>query len=201
VQHRPAALLLAMAVTACGYSVPDEVISGQVVAAAQKPNSDFTQYSTFTVADKIQVFDNTTGVATEYTKDGPQVLARVTQNMLARGYTQVPFTPGVKADLLIGLIAYLGDATYGGYACDWYYWGYYPYSCGYYYYGTYKFGTLAIQMADLKNAPPQVPGAALQVVWGSAIYGILGTQTQPYDVNKLLSSIDRAFAQSPYLHR
>ncbi len=198
-QHRSAAMLLAIGLAACGYEAPDEVINGQAVAAVHAPSADFTQYSTFTVTDKIAVHDNTTGVPQEYTKDAPQIVAQVRKNMEARGYTYVPFSPTANVDLVIGLIAYLGNATYGGYYCDWYYWGYYPYSCGYYYYGTYNYGTLLLDMGDLKNAPPQTPGATLNSVWGSAIYGVLGTQG--YNVSNVLAGIDRAFNQSPYLHR
>jgi hypothetical protein len=193
-------VVCALAVAACGdYSAPSEVTNGVATASVQAPNSNFAQYVTFTVTDQIQVVDDTGGTNEDYTQDEPQIVARVRDNMTARGYTYVPFTPGVVADLVIGLYLFKGSAAYGGYYCDYWYWGYYPYDCGYYYAGSYNFGTFVMRMADLKNAPPQTPGATLPIVWGSASYGLLGTPS--YNLQRALDSIDKAFAQSPYLRR
>jgi hypothetical protein len=193
-------IVCALALAGCGdYSAPSEVVNGTVTATLVAPNTDFAQYLTFTVTDRIQVVNNTGGTSEEYTQDAPQVVARVRDNMAARGYTFVPFTPGVTADLVIGLYAFLGDQAYGGYYSDWWYWGYYPYDCGYYYAGSYNFGTLVLRMGDFKNAPPASTGATVSIVWEAGIYGVLGTQS--YNLQRVLASIDKAFAQSPYLQR
>jgi hypothetical protein len=202
VQLRSAAPFVALTLAACGYSAPDEVINGQAVAAVQKVGTDFKQYTTFTVANTIQIIDNTTGTPSDpITVDAPELADAVASNMTARGFTRVPFAPGVNADLVLGMVAYKGNAVYGGYWCDWYYWGYYAYPCYPYYYGSYTFGTLVLQMADFKNAPPQVPGNTQPInnVWASAMYGILGTTA--YNRSIAISSINRAFAQSPYIQR
>jgi hypothetical protein len=154
---------------------------------------------TFTVTDKVQVVDNTGTTSEEYTQDVPQIVEKVKARMAERGYTYVPFVPGVIADLVVGLYAYKGSQAYASYYCGWWYWGYYPYDCSYYYAGSYSFGTLVMRMADLKNAPPTATGATLPIVWGTASYGVLGTQS--YNLQRVLVSIDKAFDQSPYLHR
>jgi len=203
---------MTLAVAACGYSAPDEVINGQAVAAIQKNNTTWTDYKTFSVATKVQVFDNTQGQVDQGTlQNAPALIDRVRQNMTNLGWTEVPFNPAIlpptpgSADVVLGLVAYLGSTTYGGYYCDWYYYGYYPYGCGYYYYGTYNFGTLQIQMADFKKAPPVPPvtcpptQAQLQIIWNATMYGI--TSNQQYNLAIAQSSIDRAFQQSPYLQK
>ncbi len=198
-QRRPIALLAcALAVAGCGdYSAPSEVVNGVATASVQTPGINFAQYKTFTVVDKIQVYDDSGGTSEQYTQDAPQIIAEVQKQMSARGYTYVPFANGVAADLVIGLYAYKGSQAYGSYYCGWWYWGYYPYDCSYSYVGSYTFGTLVQRMADFKNAPPATPGAKVTIVWGSASYGVLGTS---YDLQRALQSIDTAYAQSPYLH-
>jgi hypothetical protein len=195
VKHRLAVLLAALMLASCGYTVSDEVLHGQAVATVQAPSANFSQYTTFTVATTVQVHDNTTGNPADSTKDAPMLAQHVADIMTSRGFTAVPFTNGVVADLVIAFDAYLGSTAYGGYWCNWYYWGY-PYGCYPYYAGSYQFGTLVMSMGDRKNA---APGGAMNTVWAAAMYGVLGTQS--YNVQIVQTSIDRAFAQSPYIHK
>lgn len=201
-RRRPTVLAVcALALAGCGdYSAPSEVVNGVATASVKTPDATFTQYRTFTVTDTIQVVDNTGATNTPYTQDVPEIVNQVKKNMTDRGYQYIPFSPGVRADLVIGLYAYLGSQAYGTYYCYYYYWGYYPYGCtgGYYYYGEYNYGTLVLRMADFKNAPPATTGAELPIVWGAASYAVLGTPS--YNLQRVLASIDTAFAQSPYLH-
>jgi hypothetical protein len=205
VQLRYVVLLTTLAAAACGYSAPDEVINGQAVAAIQKNETAWSTYQTFSVANKVQVFDNTSGQTDQATlQEAPALIDQVRQNMTRLGWVEKPFDPTnpKNTDVVLGLVAYLGNATYGGYYCDWYYYGYYPYGCGYYYYGTYNFGTLQIQMADFKNAvanPPPNSQAQLQIIWNATMYGI--TSNQQYNLAIAKSAIDRAFDQSPYLKK
>jgi hypothetical protein len=196
-------VLLAFNAACTGYGAPSEVINGTAVLTAEATTpTDFTSYKTFTVTDKIQVQDNTNNVPINYQGDATPIIPKFQSNMESRGYTFIPFAPGVQADLVIGLYVYLGSATYGSIYCGWYYWGY-PYGCypTYGYVGSYTYGTLVAHMGDLKNAPPMPPptGAQLAVVWSAAIYGVLGTQQ--YNVQRVQAGIDQAFAQSPYIHR
>lgn len=194
-----ASVVCVLASAGCGdYTAPSEVVNGVATASLQATGADFTKYRTFTVTDKIQVVDNSGTTSEEYTQDAPQIVNEVINQMKAKGYTYVPFSNGVVADLVIGLYAYKGSQAYGGYYCGYWYWGYYPYNCSWAYYGNYSFGTLVQRMADFKNAPPPSSSAKLNLVWGSASYGVLGTQS--YNLQRVLASIDTAYAQSPYLH-
>ena len=81
------------------------------------------------------------------------------------------------------------------------YWGY-PYGCypTWGYYGTYNYGTIVMQMGDYKNLPqPTPPGTQVALVWNGAVYGVLGTQQ--YNLQRVLTGIDQAFAQSPYISK
>src|SRR5262249_34949129 len=196
-------LLTAFNLACTGYGAPDEVINSTAtvtVTSGSTPN--FSQYQTFTVTNTIQVQDDTSDVPRNYTVDAASIIPRIQANMESRGYTLVPFQQGVRADLVIALYAYLGSQAYGGGYCNWYYWGY-PHGCypTWGYYGTYNFGTFIMQMGDFKNAPslPPPPGTQVALVWNAAIYQVLGTQN--YNLQRVLTSIDQAFAQSPYIHR
>jgi len=210
--YRSAAFLLLLLLPAfnlacTGYGAPSEVVNGTAVVTLESntpPN--WTQYVTFTVTPTIQVQDNTSGEPSEYTRDASSIIPQISQNMTSRGYTYIASVrgqPPPRTDLSVALYAYLGSQAYGGVYCNWYYWGY-PYGCypTWGYYGTYNFGTLVMQMGDIKNAPPaqQPPqGAQLALIWGGAIYGVLGTQQ--YNLQRVLTGIDQAFAQSPYIQR
>ena len=200
-------LLPAFNIACTGYGAPSEVINGTAVVTveAQSP-PDFKQYTTFTITPTIQVQDDTSDVPRNYERDATSIIPQIQQNMVNRGYTYRASTAGQPpptVDLSIALYAYLGSQAYGGVYCNWYYWGY-PYGCypTWGYYGTYNFGTLVMQMADIKNAPPpqQPPmGAQLALVWSGAVYGVLGTQQ--YNLQRVLSGIDQSFIQSPYISK
>jgi len=190
-----------------GYGAPSEVVNGTAVVTLESSSPpNWAQYTTFTVTPTIQVQDNTGSNPQEYTRDASSIIPQIAQHMTARGYTYVasprPPAQPPRTDLVIALYAYLGSQAYGGVYCNWYYWGY-PYGCypTWGYYGTYNFGTLVMQMGDYKNSPPPPPppGTQVALIWGGAIYGVLGTQQ--YNLQRVLTSIDQAFAQSPYIKR
>jgi len=206
VRYRMPILLLVVAVTACGYGAPDEVINGQAVAAVKAPSALFApSKATYMLAPTIRVHDNTSGTNVDSTQPVPAELAnQVDTNMQAYGYTKVPFSTNVSAaSYVLAFQAFLGSNVYGGYYCDWYYYGY-PYGCGYYYAGTYNTGTVVLQMADLTKVDPPAnctPGSTanctLPSAWAAVMYGIAGNQA--YNAQIVLSALNRAFQQSPYL--
>jgi len=214
--YRSAAFLLLLLLPAfnlacTGYGAPSEVVNGTATITVEGvsstgSNPNWSSYTTFTITPTIQVQDNTSGSPSDYTRDASSIIPKIRDNMTSRGYTYIESIRGQqppRTDLSIALYAYLGSQAYGGVYCNWYYWGY-PYGCypTWGYYGTYNYGTLVMQMGDTKNAPPpqQPPqGGQLALIWGGAIYGVLGTQQ--YNLQRVLTSIDQAFAQSPYIQR
>ena len=94
---------------------------------------------------------------------------------------------------------------YSSYWCSWYYYYYcYP-TTGYA--GSYNYGTLLIEAGQDLYTPgqPPTPGTPSTLIWTSATYGVMAggasiTVASP-GYQKVLGSIDQAFAQSPYFTR
>ena len=81
-------------------------------------------------------------------------------------------------------------------------WGYGP-GWGYYYPPTlsvtsYEQGTLFVDILDVNN--PDASTENLPIAWTAAVRGVLGT-SGTVTQTRLVSSLDRAFDQSPYLGR
>ena len=125
------------------------------------------------------------------------------------GYIYTPDNP--DADLGIQMTYIIKTERYVKYYSDPYwwldypgywpsgYWGnwtgfYYPYPVSY----TYTTNALITDMVNLTGEEKE--GEALEVIWTSYIGGPAGSSLQG-DVDRMKSSIDQAFAQSPYLKR
>ena len=80
-----------------------------------------------------------------------------------------------------------------GYWGDWYGY-YYPYRMVY----TYSTNALVADMVDL--TAEQGAGKSLQVIWSTYIGGP-ASPSASYDVKRMETSINQAFAQSPYLKK
>jgi hypothetical protein len=203
VKHRSAAWALCLVLAACGYGAPDEVLNGQAVAAVQRTGTNWSAYTTFTVPSTMTVHNGTTGTDVPTQEATPAYLISEIQTiMTGRGYTYKAWNgsgSATGADLVIGPTVYKGSAVYGGYYCDWYYYGYYPGYCGYTYYGSYNYGTLILSMADTITQPPVSGQPSASNVWTSAMYGILSSQ--PYNQTIVTTSVQRAFDQSPYIKK
>ena len=205
-------MLVLSAAVAC-QKMPDKVdADGEcLVFTARSENSDFSQYSTFTVVDSVLVID---GSHSSYSKNSfaSALVSEVRKMMENRGYQYVELENKENADLGLQL-TYIMDTDYftdyvGGYADSYWwlgypgywspgYWGtwggwYYPYPVTY----SYSTHSLLIDMADLTSA--QGEDENLPVVWNAFIDGdVLGVSY--YDKERLLEGIRQAFAQSEYL--
>ena len=174
--------MLALAAAVACQKMPDKVdADGEcLVFTARSENSDFSQYSTFTVVDSVLVID---GSHSSYSKNSfaSALVSEVRKMMENKGYQYVELENKENADLGLQL-TYIMDTDYftdyvGGYA-DSYWWLGYP---GYWspgYWGTW--------------------GGWYSVVWNAFIDGdVLGVSY--YDKERLLEGIRQAFAQSEYL--
>lgn len=190
------AALLATA-SGCYIEVPDEVVEGVVVATRRDPGTDFASFATFRINPEWRFLDG----EDVYVENMPaEIYGAIRQNLLDRGYqedlTWVPPDGPTPPDLGVQVTAVLGNITvyYPGYWCD----PYYYYSCWYWGWGavdSYQVGTLIVELIDLYGTP--VDGN-LPVAWAALDYGVLGGYAS-YDLPRLVSGIDRAFAQSPYI--
>jgi len=216
--HTPLLAFAAAAALAGCYvpTAPDEVLYGVVTATNYKqdettgqPDPLFANTNTVYLEDTIKVVDDTNSgiVITSGVVTG--VLARITADLNARGYSDVILwnwaTQGdpPAGSLRMGTYSLFGSVNlfYSSYWCSWYY--YYYCTPTTTYAGSYDYGTLLIEAGqDLYDpgTPPSPSKTAL--IWTAASYGVLssgGTITvESPGYQKALGAIDQAFAQSPY---
>ena len=129
-----------------------------------------------------------------------QVLAEIRRNFEALGY--VPVEAGKTADvaLLVGAVSSNNWVAYTYY--PWWFYPYYPYYGGgiyYPYYPTtsvvnYPTGSLIMDLVSLKDTDDKRTPS----IWTGAISGLLA-QGDTSAAARINTTIDQAFAQSPYL--
>jgi hypothetical protein len=211
-----AALVASSSAAGClSYPDSDERLDDEIIITHYKDEVEFGDYKTFSISPEIVVFSEENGdVERELLDDdlAAPVIEQVVQNMTDRGYTQVTKEEGPDLGLTVSVLSGTVTTFYSDY---WgYYWGYpyYPYY-PYYYVYSYNTGTVVVDTADLKNAPPPdpdaeppVPGGGLgdggvlgklDIVWTGLVYGVLSS-TESQNVQRAVEGIDTAFKQSPY---
>ena len=129
------------------------------------------------------------------------VLKEVNDNMAALNYVRVDSSDNPDMGLGITLISRTTHVISYNY---WYYyppyWGYPGY--GYYYpwgtyVGSYEEGAVIIDMADLTNIDEE--NRKINAIWAALVGGVLTGDKKTVISSRLISGIDQAFAQSPYL--
>lgn len=175
----------------------EDLSSELIVATNRDLAADFTTYNTFYVSDTIVNLGGTDEDTIWHDDDATQIVARIKQNMLDRGYTYVQAHQNPDLGMAVGVVKVLNieyyPGWYGGYP-GWYWWGYYPYypwSTVY----TYDTGSLIVDTYDLKNAEAN---NQLRALWGTVSFGALGDSSSG-NINRAENSIDQAFEQSPYV--
>lgn len=207
--HFLAILLLSIAVVSCQHDPStDDLHEDYLVYTAYDTETDFGGFADYFLPDSILLIGNSD--KSEYWKDDEarKIVARVAENLDRAGYNRVEDKD--TADIGIQL-SYVKQVTYyAGYDRP-YWWWYYPYywSPGYWgdwqgwyypysvYYG-YTAGSLLIEMLNLEKESPTE--TRLPVVWDSFMGGLL-TSSDRVNLSRLLTAVDQAFTQSPYLQR
>ena len=167
-----------------------------------EPSIDFSNYSTFSLADSVAVISNDQLVERVRTDYDAAFIDAIAAQMQSRGFTRV--SHGDAPDLGVAISRIYNDYTgimdysnYWGYYDGYWdtdYWGYPGYD--YYFppvYGTYTVtdGGVTIDMFDLKNA---ASSNQLRQVWSGLVRGS-GT----FDTNRVPAHAQALFQQSPYL--
>jgi len=207
---RFAALAAAALLASCStYTAPDSVVFGTVVGTQTKPATDWSGYTTFSVNPLVTVVDSTGNIDQNYTISAQPFVDDLRQHMLDAGYTELAWpilgTPST-AHLQLVVDARIGsqDVYYPGW-CYWY--GYYGYSCypSWTYAGSYNYGTVEVTMGDFLNYDGVTN--RLPLVWTAALYGVLTSYCQPQTPScnpnwtRINAALDRAFQDSPYIHK
>jgi Domain of unknown function (DUF4136) len=196
-----AALALTTACYADSYTSPDNI--GWVTTLVDSTTSSIFTARTFAVPDTVVELRG--DVNMDHAVDRI-IVDRVRSNFLALGWTEVRDTSGPPPDVLVVLGA--STRTEVGYTyVDWYSaWGYLPYwgatadptwawgvpggAIPY----VYEVGTLLMTMVDLRA--PRETTRNVPVLWVAAINGVLSADAT---LPRVLTGVDQAFTQSPYL--
>jgi hypothetical protein len=212
-----ACILLTLSASACvAYPNSDERFYDDVVATGYDKKVSFSHFKTFSIDPEVHIVKNgTNGTLVESPLDSQYaepIIAQIVKNMTAVGYKEVD--KDSKPDLGITVTGI--DTTVTGYYSAYWgyggYWGYpgYGYYYPYYYSYSYRAGSLITEMVDLTKPPvgggdedagtgtAKKTAEGLGVVWSSIGYQVLESSATA-NLNWAKTSIDQAFAQSPYL--
>ena len=170
---------------------------------------NFTSYRTFDLADSLLIIGQSKDPQYSQSDNSLALIQQVRTNMENLGYIYTPDNP--NADLGIQMTFVVKTERYVQYYNDPYWWLDYPgywspgfwgnYTGFYYRYPisyTYSTNSLMIDMVNLTT--PRTGNEALEVVWSAFIGGPAGFGPVS-DLTKMKTSIDQAFAQSPYLKK
>lgn len=201
---------LALLAIACHKEpTPQDSDNEYLVYTSPSKDVSFASYRTFDLADSLLVIGQSDKPVYSQSNEALALIQAVRTNMEKMGYIYTPSDP--DADLGIQMTYVIKTERYVKYYNDPYwwldypgywpsgYWGnwtgfYYPYPVTY----TYTTNALITDMVDLTDLERE--DKPLEVVWTSYIGGPAGSSLQG-DVNRMKSSIDQAFAQSPYLKK
>ncbi|MEN8194868.1 MAG: DUF4136 domain-containing protein [Bacteroidota bacterium] len=182
-----------------------------VVITRYDKETDFNTLTTFSLVDSVF---HITGDTTESDSDllsrdyDNLILSTIRTNMLDLGYTEIADPSDQNEPNVVIVVQALGTQVdqywAGGYYPGWGYpgwgWGYPGWGWGGYYppyvgKSTYYVGTLFIDYFDVAASEGE-PNDNLVAPWSAVINGLLDAgQTE----DRLTSTIDQAFNQSPYL--
>jgi hypothetical protein len=199
--------LFAILLWSCYPSSPSNVYELDLVLTFNDTQFNFGNIRTYALPETVFVLEGSTEVHREF---DDLILSEVDKNMTNLGYTREPNPEQNGADIVVVVSISRQNRTYTDFS--WYpYWGSWP---GWSYWGAWDAGwglyypwkqnvifadgSIFIEMID-PNARGS-HGDKLPVRWGGVINGILSTNVTATS-DQVTGSIDRCFAQSPYLGR
>jgi hypothetical protein len=132
-----------------------------------------------------------------------EILETLEDNLNALGWTRAVGADTTTADIVVTSAVFGQDNTtcYAWWDYWGYWWGYYPPYPGYGYPGyvscsSFKTGTLIVQMVDRSI---EAGDNELPIYWLGALNGLVEGNNQSI-AQRIKSSIDQMFEQSPYLN-
>lgn len=208
--HRILAALTIMASLVSCKKNPDlsRLSSAFVVQTTRDKQANFSNFSTYYISDTIYYVSNASSQDTFIA--GPAantIIGEIKRQMNSRGYTFVgrPRRP----DILLDAIA-IRQVNNGQIWPPGWWWGFPggPVICDFW--GCwpvwnplppvtfqYSVGDFIIEFFDVKNAPTT---GKLQYAWLAQLSGVLSS-TDATNVNRTVTGIQEAFAQSPYIQK
>jgi len=196
-------LTLFVLFAACYPQGPEYIEDLDLVVTHHDASFDFKTLGTYALPDEVvKLTGNVTeGDEVEFVDPvyANPILASIRENMNALGWTEVD-----KGDADVLILPMATSSTYAFWYYDWWYWDWwYPYDWWGWYYpypiygGAYTTGSLFIQMTypDGTSAADNIP-----VIWSGIFNGLLEGGTANIN-DRIETSIDQAFDQSPYLEQ
>ena len=186
-----------------GFSSPSDY---DVVITTYSPDADYGSIRTYAMPDSVAHVVDPDNPPQNVTREFDElILATVESQLQLLGYEEEPDPENNEPDIFVPVT--VTASTYYGIYYDWYpVWGWYPWWPGWGPgYGTwypvpntytYSLGTIFIDMWDIANADEDKQ--TVPVIWNAAINGLLG-DTKEGAADRIESSIEQAFKQSPYL--
>lgn len=178
----------------------DDLSSDFVVSTSLDKNASFGNYKTFFISDSVAYIGDVDDAEYLTNAEARQLVQRVKENMISRGYTFVGRRDNPDVGLMLSAVKDINVVVdyYPGW-WDWYwpgcYWGCYPYYYPWTTYYSYTTGTVILNMYDVKNARNT---GALNGIWNVTALGALGSSTS-VNTTLGLNAIDQGFEQSPYI--
>ena len=203
---------MVLAVYACYPGGATDVSDSDLVITLYDEDFNYGVLKTYAMPDSVVEFPDSTQTINTATEQ--MILQLVADNMAKYGYTRIINPDTTIADSIPDVVVLCRGLTqdYAAYTSYpwWGYWGgwyggwYPPYpGWGWGYppggsVNTFTVGTLLIDMAPGRPAPPALAGETIQGIWGAGMNGLLSNSLQA-DQARLEEMINRAFEQSPYL--
>ena len=186
----------------CYPGGPEYVEDLDAVYTTYDTEFDFQSRSTYARPDQIvvdiKIDDGDTTYV--YMKDAFAIplLQQIDDHMEALGWELVDISE--SPDVLLSPAALKSTTYFYSYWYDWWYGGWYGGYWGWYYppyvtVSSYTTGSLIITIAD-PNVEEDSPINQSQAAWVAVANGLY---TGAYDVDRVTTALDDAFAQSPYL--
>jgi hypothetical protein len=171
------------------------------VGTVYDPKVNYASFQSFVLPQKVTVIDDRTPPSTTSPLT-PQfealMLQTIADRMTELNYTQVDSVADADVGIAVGVIISEQAVVTGGYpwgGCGYYpgwpCYGYYPPVGQVYEYDT---GTVVMDMFDFTTAPLDTTA----IVWQAGING-LASSTRSVNEDRIVSGINQAFKQSPYL--
>ncbi len=177
----------------------DDVEDLDVVLTNYDKSVDFSNFTTYSLADTVVYFTEGVNVVIDHQYD-QAILGLVESNFNALGYTKVD--PAVETPSFAVVVSAFSNVTYEYFVDYWYdYWGWYwPYFPYYPWYPvpvtvySYRTGSIVIEMI---NSQPTLNNRTV-ILWTGITDGVLDGGNIP---QRIENGINQCFIQSPYLKK
>lgn len=184
-------VVLTIVISSCYYDYGITSDNYDLVGTFYNPNYNFNNVTKYYFVDSV-FHAGSQPITRQYDN---HIKTTIKNNLNQLGWTQVTDTSGTGV-VVVAPVVTTGTVTYveGDDYCWYDYWGY-PYCDSYYTSYTFTTGTVAILLSDLKVRE----GSKIPIQWNATINGLTGSGTGNVN-DRITTTINKAFAQSPYLH-